>query len=250
MPALSTPALVLRRADYKDYDRMVTLFTPEYGRIDAIARGCRRSKSPLTNATEPFAYGEYQLYLRKDRYTVNQVSVRQNHLKLTERYEYFLHGAYWLRLLEAAVMPEAPAEGLFLITLKALAYLSYSDLPPELLTMAFEMHLMAQLGLQPRVDSCLLCGRRLEGEAHFDAILGGAICTRCASDSPVISNGARRIIMKLPRTAFEKIDLVLDHPDWKEAAYAFRQYVIDRLHVEDYAPALAQIESSNSVYSI
>ena len=37
----TTDAIVLRHADYRDYDRMLTLFSPEYGRIDAIARGCR-----------------------------------------------------------------------------------------------------------------------------------------------------------------------------------------------------------------
>ena len=50
VPAISDAAdakLVLRHADYADYDRMVTLFSPEYGRIDAVARGCRRPKSPL-----------------------------------------------------------------------------------------------------------------------------------------------------------------------------------------------------------
>ena len=62
MATLNTSALVIRRADYSDYDRMVTLFTPEYGRIDAIARGCRRPKSPLVNAVEPFTSGEYQLF--------------------------------------------------------------------------------------------------------------------------------------------------------------------------------------------
>ena len=54
MPLLTTAALVLRRADYGDYDRMVTLLTPAHGRLDAVARGCRRPKSPLTNAAEPF----------------------------------------------------------------------------------------------------------------------------------------------------------------------------------------------------
>ena len=40
MPLLTTAALVLRRADYGDYDRMVTLLTPGHGRLDAVARGC------------------------------------------------------------------------------------------------------------------------------------------------------------------------------------------------------------------
>ena len=72
MSALNTPGLVLRHADYGDYDRMVTLFSPEYGRIDAVARGCRRPKSPLVNAVEPFVSGEFQLYFRKERFTIEQ----------------------------------------------------------------------------------------------------------------------------------------------------------------------------------
>ena len=72
MAGLITDALVLRHSDYGDYDRMVTLFSPEYGRIDAIARGCRRPKSPLVNAVEPFTSGEFQLYCRRDRYSIDQ----------------------------------------------------------------------------------------------------------------------------------------------------------------------------------
>ena len=70
MPVLTIPGLVLRRADYSDYDRMVTLFSPEMGRVDAIARGCRRPKSPLVNAVEPFTSGEFQLYQHRERFSL------------------------------------------------------------------------------------------------------------------------------------------------------------------------------------
>ena len=75
MGLIVTPALVVRRADYSDYDRMVTLFSPDIGRIDAIARGCRRPKSPLVNAVEPFTSGEFQLYERRERYTLEQCQI-------------------------------------------------------------------------------------------------------------------------------------------------------------------------------
>ena len=47
MPQVTTHAIVLRRADYRENDRMLTLFSPSLGRIDALCRGCRRQKSPL-----------------------------------------------------------------------------------------------------------------------------------------------------------------------------------------------------------
>ena len=240
MAALTTDALVLRHADYADYDRMVTLFTPEYGRIDAVARGCRRPKSPLVNAVEPFTSGEYQLYSRKERYSIDQCQIKESFYELRTDYDRLVHGVYWLKLLDAALMPEVAAPQLFMITLRALAHLNYSDLPLPLLTMAFEMHFMAQLGFAPSMNRCVQCGRPIDGDARFDARMGGAVCLSCASSAPRISNGARRIMMKLPRTLYDKVSMLEDHPDWPEAARLFRTYIDRRIRQEKFAPPLFQ----------
>ena len=238
MPAFTTPAIVIRRADYSDYDRMITLFSPEMGRVDAIARGCRRPKSPLVNAVEPFTSGEFQLYAHRERLSLEQCQISESFLDLRADYDRLVHGVYWLKLLDAALQPDVPLPQLFLITLRALAYLSYGELPPELVTMAFEMHFMAQNGIAPRMDVCMRCGRPVDGDARFDAWLDGAVCLSCPSNAPRISNGARRIIMKLPRTAFDKFQLVYDRPEWPEAARRFREYVNAKLHMEKFAPPL------------
>jgi DNA repair protein RecO (recombination protein O) len=238
MPSLNTSALVIRRADYSDYDRMVTLFTPEYGRIDAICRGCRKPKSPLLNASEPFASGEFQLYQRGERFSIEQCQIQESFYELRTDYDRLVHGVYWLKLLDSCVMPDVPMPDLFLLTLRALAHLNYSDLPPELLTMAFEMHLMAQLGYAPRVDACQKCGRIIDGDARFDAERGGCVCLHCPSPAPLISHGARRIFLKLPRTRYDQVKLLIDHPDWQEAARLFRTYVDYRLMQQKFAPQL------------
>ena len=239
MPSISTPALVLRRSDYSDYDRMVTLFAPDYGRIDAIARGCRKPKSPLLNCCEPFVSGEFQFFQRGERFTVEQCQISESFYDLRMDYERLRHGVYWLKLLDAAVMPDVPMRDLFLITLRALAHLNFSELPPEMLTMAFEMHLMAQTGYAPRVDACQICGAPIDGDARFDAIRGGCVCMQCVSAAPFISNGARRILQKLPRTRFDQVRLLDGHPDWQEAARLFRPYVDDRIQMRKFAPPLA-----------
>ena len=240
MNTLSTPAIVLRRVDYRDYDRMVSLFSPALGRIDAVARGCRRPKSPLLNAVEPFVLGTYQLRCVKERYTIEQCEITEGYYALRMDYDRLVHGSYWLRLLEAAVQPEAEAQQLFHITARALAYLCYSELPPELLTMGFEMHFMAQLGFAPRMNLCMECGRAIDGPARFNISAGGVLCMHHPSAAPKITDGARRIMMKLPRTAYDKIDLVESHPNWKEAAAIYRRYINDRMHMERFAPPLPE----------
>ena len=64
------------------------------------------------------------------------------------------------------------------------------------------------------------------------------MCLNCRSNAPKASNGARRIMMKLPRTAFDKYALVYDRPEWPEAARLFREYVNAKLHMEKFAPPL------------
>ena len=238
MASFTTPGIVIRRADYSDYDRMVTLFTPEMGRVDAIARGCRRPKSPLVNAVEPFTSGEFQLYANRGRNALEQCQISDSYYELRSDYDRLLHGVYWLKLLEEAILPDEPAPQLFITTLRALAHLNYGELPPEMVTMAFEMHFMAINGMAPRMDACMKCGRRIDGDARFDADLGGAVCLQCFSGAPEISNGARRILMKLPRTQFDKFQLLDGHPDWPEAARHFRDYINRRMHMERFAPPL------------
>ena len=72
MGQITTNAIVLRRVDYRENDRMLTLFSPTLGRIDALCRGCRRQKSPLMAASELFCTGEYVLYQAR-----NEVDSRQ-----------------------------------------------------------------------------------------------------------------------------------------------------------------------------
>ena len=246
MPSISTSALVIRRADYSEYDRMVTLFSPDFGRIDAVARGCKKAKSPLLNASEPFTSGEFQLYQKGERFSIEQCQITESFFPLRTDYDRLQHGVYWLKLLDASVMPDVPMPDLFLITLRALAHLSYTDIPAELLTMAFEMHFMAQIGYAPRMDACGHCGQMINGDARFDVRRGGCVCLNCASSAPFITNGARRIMLKLPRTRYDQVYLLEDRPDWQEAARLFRSYVDDRIMMQKFAPELPGISSADS----
>ena len=231
MIALS--AVVLRRSDWRDYDRMVTLFSPTMGRVEAVVRGCRRPKSPLINAAEPFCAGEFTLSESKGRYTVTACQVTESYYPLREDVTKLTHGAYYLHLAGLAALPGEANEALFLMLLKALAFLSYAGLPPELTTAAFELHYLKLLGQAPRVDQCVVCGRAASGPCAFSERLGGAVCAPCAHGQQErltpLSEGARRILLKVPVTRFDVIDKLLGHPDWPEAAAHARRFISERM---------------------
>lgn len=228
MPSIVTDALVLRKSDWRDYDRMLTLMTPDYGRIDAVAYGCRRAKSQLLNASEPFCAGEYTLKQRGGRYSVEQCQIRQNFYALREDYDKLLSGVYILHQLLLAALPDQANGELFFLALDALTTLCFSDLPDALTVFAFELHYQDVLGQSPRMDGCVVCGRENVSEYFFDAALGGIVCPNCETGQPRLSGGARRILKRAPRTKFGAAALLTDHPEWREAAAMMRKFTAYR----------------------
>lgn len=224
--SLQVNALVLRKTDYRDYDRMVTLLTPEKGLVEAVARGCRRPKSELMNAAEPFVCGKYQLFLTHERYTITQCSLTDGFYKLREDYDRLSEGARWLRLLAKVAVPEQPAEGLFQTALTALTYLTHSDIDIELLGAMFDMKLSFFSGFAPLMDRCVSCGRSAESvPLGFSAKRGGCVCENCQKTIKPLSEGARRILLKAPRTPYKAVEKLVGHPDVKEAAARIREVI-------------------------
>lgn len=73
----------------------------------------------------------------------------------------------------------------------------------------------------------------------FDLSAGGAACPACGRRGEPLSNGARRILMKAPRTAFDRVALLADRPEWPEAAAHIRRFVSYR--IEQYPRQLPEL---------
>ena len=148
MPQIVTNAIVVRRADYRENDRMITLFSPTMGRIDAMCRGCRRQKSPLMAASELFCSGEYVLYQTGERCTVVSCAVTDTYYPLRADCERLSHGMYCLELCAAAIQPAQENERLFLLLLRSLAHLCYGYIAPRRVTAVFLMGMTSLLGFR------------------------------------------------------------------------------------------------------
>jgi DNA repair protein RecO (recombination protein O) len=222
-------ALVLKKSEYRDFDRMVTLLSPERGRIDAVARACRKPKSALMNAAEVFCAGDYTIDDVRGRQSIVGCEIHESFYPLRQNLEALTQAAYAARLLITAALPGQGAEGLFQLALNALAHWCYGSIPPELVTMVFELHYLKLLGQAPMMDQCVACGQALDGEAGFDVARGGALCARCAGGKTVLTNGARRILLRVPMTKFAAVDKLDGHPDWPTAAKYARAFLDYRL---------------------
>ena len=176
-------AIVLRWANYRDNDRMLTLLSPTRGRVEALARGCRKPKSALLNASELFALGDYQLYERGNHLTVTSVSLIESFFPLRNDFDRLACGTYLLNLAEIAAQPEQEQQELFMLLLHTLSRLTFSDQEWKPLLAGFLLHYANCQGFKPRLNHCVFCGRPLTPREAvlFSRPEGGVCCAACVA---------------------------------------------------------------------
>ena len=183
MAYVTTQAIVLRTADYRENDRILSLFTPEGGEVDALCRGCKKPQSPLMSAAQPFTYGEYVLYQAKGRATITSFELIDSFYPVREDYERLRYAACMLEILHVQAVPGESGSKLFMLLARSLKRLCYLPLEPRAVTAAFLLMDAALSGWRPRLDACVNCGRTLGAEApvFLDIEEGGLRCGPCVS---------------------------------------------------------------------
>lgn len=183
MPSETLLGVVLRYANYRERDRMLTLLTPDHGRVDVLSRGCRRPNSPLMPASELFVHGEFVVFRSGERLTLTSCSLTDTFYPLRLDAYRLTCATYLLGLAQAAAQPEESAEGLYTLLLTGLYHLAYcTDEPPLTVTSAFMLRYAAEIGYRPRLNHCAHCRAPLPPEqgARLDMEAGGLCCKLCA----------------------------------------------------------------------
>ena len=186
LPSIITSGIVLRYVNYRDHDRMLTLLSPHYGRVDALARGCRRPKSALMPASELFVTGEFVLYMQNERCTLTSCALEDSFYPLRLDPYRLTCASYMTALCAAAAQPGQSAAELYALLLKGLYYLSYAPEADALATTTAFLLLFADAtGYRPRLSRCAHCRTPLTFEkgGQFDVAAGGLCCPDCASRS-------------------------------------------------------------------
>jgi DNA repair protein RecO (recombination protein O) len=171
--------VVLRRLSVGETDRVVTLFTRDKGKLNAIAKGARGPKSRLAAATEPFTCFDGMLAIGQNLDVLTQADVVQPFSDLRKDLIRVGYGSYFLELVDAGIEERQPSPELWDLLVAALATLETST-TPDVLARAFEMHALRVLGYEPRLHECVLDEEPVEEGVAFHPLRGGMLCPRCA----------------------------------------------------------------------
>ncbi len=211
MSAEKATALVLRTTDWSESSRIATLWTREFGKVRALAKGGRRLKSNFENALDLLTLCRI-VFLRKssdslDLLTEAQVIQRFPRLRTDLA---ALYAAYYVaELLAEGTRDYDPHPLLFDEALDTLQTLGGAECGPRVAR--FEMVLLREMGYSPVLDHCAGCGGSVaETELAFSAAANGVLCRRCRSgqrDSRPLSPATWRTLQELatPGDAWRRV---------------------------------------------
>lgn len=169
--------VVIKASDYKEKDKLITIFSLELGKITALLKGVNNAKSKLKYASQPFCFGVFELVRRGSFFIITQVSAIDNFFKLTTDYESFIEGAYMLKLCNY-IKPNAVSERLFISFINCLKIMTYDNANNHIVVSKFVLEFLDTFGYAFDFNNCSKCEGKLNS-GHISKMYGGLICDNC-----------------------------------------------------------------------
>ena len=182
----STHALVLRRRDVNDADRVLTVFTPREGKIELLAKGVRKTTSRKAGHVELFTHVTLVVVQARTWDIITEAATVESFRHLRENLDAIAAANYVAELVDNftdANDDNQPVWDLALFALRALDETAKTaDASAPNLLRWFDLQLLSLSGFQPQFFHCLSCEEPLQPELNYFSLAdGGVFCPRCGS---------------------------------------------------------------------
>ena len=206
LSVFETKAVIIKTQDYRENDKLVWFYTEGLGKITAIVRGAKKSKSKFLSLTLPLCYGEYMVYKGKNLYTLQEGKIINSFQGLLNNLDKLTYSSYLCELIDIACEENEVNESLFRDLVTTLYLLNTDTLDYELLIRAFELKLLKATGYSLTLDICSICRKKIGVSNYISLSSFGGVCDECPKEHGVyISKGAYNALRYLMTTNVDKL---------------------------------------------
>lgn len=172
-----TPALVLKRRNFGEADRQVTLLTPQYGKFDAIAKGARKPTSRKTGHVELFMKTDVLIARGRTLDILTQAELMEPYLAIREDLERGAYASYVAELLDRFTFDsdDTETDTLFALVDDTFARLSDTEADSRLAVRYYELHLLDEVGFRPELSECVVTRADVEPIDQYFSYDGGGV---------------------------------------------------------------------------
>src|SRR5574344_1959903 len=178
MGIIKTKGLVILESNMGDYDKMVTILTPDFGRIGCAARGARRPKSTLMASTQFLSFSDFVIYSSPSSYNINSSDSIELFYNIRNDLSKLNYASHICRITYDVTDENQYSYKILQLLLNTLYMISESDENLDFIISVFKLRLMNYLGFSPQVSKCVLCGCT-DNIAYFSIKNSGYECSNC-----------------------------------------------------------------------
>jgi len=236
MRGYKTEGVVLRHVASGEADRIVVLYTPEYGKLRAVAKGVRRVKSKLAGHLELLNRVSVSLAEGRSMDTVTETETVQAYRGVREDLERLSAAMFMAELVDGIAVEQAPSQPAYALLTASLELLETAERPGQA-ARCFQVQMLALSGFGPELRKCVQCDAELEPRDHaFTVVGGGIICPACRAGSQdalvPISLNVLKVLRFFQREPMEKAaSLRLDaqlFDELERVLDGYARYVLER----------------------
>ena len=178
MKIVKTKGIIIAEHNVGDFDKMLTILTPNLGKIECLAKGSRKPKSLLLAGSQLLCFGEYMLYKGSDNYSMNSCEIIELFYKIRIDLDKLKYAAYITKIINDVTTENQNNYKILQLYLNTLYVISNTDKDLEFVTSIFRLRLLSIIGYRPEIEECKTCKEK-ENLTKFSIRDNGFKCTAC-----------------------------------------------------------------------
>lgn len=206
MAQIKVKGLIIKQSDFGEANRMLSVFTHEYGIISAAVYGAKSIKSGKNSSTQLLTYADF--IMKKSQgavFTIQSADVIERFFPIHEDIQKLSLCAYLCDLTYTLINTDSPDENILNLLLNCLYVLAYKDIDIMTVKAVFELRGSALAGYMPNLSCCALCSDSKNISA-FSVRQGGLVCSNCRTQDAIpINSGVYHTLKYILSSDVKKI---------------------------------------------
>lgn len=201
MKLVKTKGIIIAEHNMSDFDKMLTILTPNMGKIEVAAKGSRRPKSLLMAGSQFLCFGEYILYKSGENYNMNSCETIELFYNIRTDLDKLRYAVFITKVINDVTTENQNNYKTLQLYLNTLYTISNTEKELEFILSIFNIRLLSIIGYRPITEECKECKQK-ENLIYFSFRDSGLKCSNCAKQdtgaikiTPTTKDAIRYIIL-------------------------------------------------------
>ena len=178
MGIIKTKGIILQQNNMGDNDEMVTILTPDLGKIGCAAKGAKKPKSSLMAGTQFLCFGDFIIYKGVSSYKINSCEPIEIFYNIRLDIDKLTYAAEIAKIVSDVTEENVSSYRVLQLMLNTLYMISETDKDLDFILSVFKLRILSIIGFRPQIEKCINCNEK-EHLTYFSIKDSGLTCENC-----------------------------------------------------------------------